>query len=164
MDELENLQNAIRQVLDKEAPTETDYERAVEILDNYGEDRLPLHWLVKKYIFIRNSSFESKYNFENSIKCLERALKIQPNHWEVLLELAHYYDIQGESKKARDFFEKAVHQTIEIALEVFFDYGEYIQDEIDEDNAIFALNEIKKKIFESPELQLIYQRKGRLDT
>ena len=159
MKDIKDLHEKLKLLFPCENPTEEIYDKALKLLDDFGDENLSPYYLIKKYIYIQLSSESNKYSLADSVKCLERALDIHPNYWEALLELAHYHDLEGSGKVASDYYKKAIDQVVKIAIEVICDYGEYVQECNGVESARDVVAEIQQRIFANPKIEIISKGK-----
>ncbi len=158
MSKIHVLQDKLRQIIKQKNLSEDDYNNALSLFDDYDDNHLPPHLLVLKAHLIKYSTLEN-YQLEDIAKYLNMALTVQHNYWEALLGLANFNNIQNEDKVAQEYFRQAVNAVVDIAVEVLQDYGQFLlQDPDQQELAVQAMEEIKARIFGSPEIQQIYRK------
>ena len=87
-----------------------DYDGVLKEIKKLEQNSLlPLNILVLKGTCIRLSDNQDIYSLEDAEKSYKKALAIDPDYVEALIELGYFYlDVMDDAKKAFPYFEDAI--------------------------------------------------------
>ncbi|MEO8666340.1 MAG: CDC27 family protein [Ignavibacteria bacterium] len=123
-------------------------EQAINVLDD--AENLPLvhpEVYVRKAIYMQLSSENEKYNLKDIEGILKKALAIDDEYINALIELGDIYYIENEFKKAKEILNKAIKLNTSSIIEAVTLMAKCIEESDSKEKAIKYLEDFKKNTF-----------------
>ena len=144
MKRAEKLNVVLKTMLADQKLRDINPEKVLSFFQGFDEDLLPPHLLVMKAIFLKISESDED-NLTKAEQCLLKALKIDENYYNALIELACLYSIQLETEKANYYFTIALEVAKKNIYEVQSQYAAFITNDHSEKGIVKHVEEIQSK-------------------